>query len=283
MAASVRVDLPPWLRGKVEFMRLVMVQQHQQQQREPCTTTRPPSSSQGIWVPAFPAPPGYHLRLWQPADLIARTWSRVVTLSGECKTVSEARGKFFNTYGQGLPTEAVLEALATDDARAAAATEHPPGGSEDLEEDVVPNDSLVRRHFDGAWWENVPAPHLRLDKRMCFVVHTATDTVVATATAWEGNITPEAPIAAQLHWVSVVPDHQGKGLSKTVIADALCRMRDWPDNRYSSVFLTTQTVSARAVALYSKHFGFERFIRPDHEDEDTRAWAIVDEALSGSL
>jgi ribosomal protein S18 acetylase RimI-like enzyme len=65
----------------------------------------------------------------------------------------------------------------------------------------------------------------------------------------------------QLHWVAIVPAHQGKGLAKPMVAAVLKRLAQ----DYDEAFLTTQTSSWRAVAMY-RHFGFVEVVdSPDVE------------------
>ena len=91
----------------------------------------------------------------------------------------------------------------------------------------------------------------------------------ATATAWFGDAGPDDP-EGRLHWVSVNKGHQGKGLSRPLVALALQRMRALG---HTSAFLTTQTASWVAIKVYHQ-FGFLPLLRDAGEVE---GWRIVSE------
>ena len=111
----------------------------------------------------------------------------------------------------------------------------------------------------------------RLESQMFFLVH-KTDGPIGTATAWQGNQFGHE--IGQLHWVAIVPEHQGKGLAKSLLAVVMRRIA----KDHAEVYLTTQTSSWRAVGMY-RAFGFSEVIdRPEVE----RAVAIVDAKLAES-
>jgi GNAT superfamily N-acetyltransferase len=74
---------------------------------------------------------------------------------------------------------------------------------------------------------------------------------IGTATAWFGE---EGPTGAtgRVHWVAIVPDYQGRGLSKPLLSATLLRLRELGHTR---AFLTTSTPRKQAISLYEK-FGF---------------------------
>ena len=86
-----------------------------------------------------------------------------------------------------------------------------------------------------------------LKKRCVFVVD-STGVPVATATAWfdMGKLGRRAT----LHWVSVCPQHQGKGLGKAVVQEVLTIFAQLHPGE--SVWLHTQTWSHKAIRLYEK-------------------------------
>ena len=90
-----------------------------------------------------------------------------------------------------------------------------------------------------------------LSKRMCFIVD-QNDQIAATASAWfkEGN-GRRFPL---VHWVSVSPNVQGKGLGSAIVKYVLSLFQDLePDGK--EVFLHTQTWSHKAIYMYYK-YGF---------------------------
>ena len=84
--------------------------------------------------------------------------------------------------------------------------------------------------------------------------------VVGTTTAWFYNEAKERNWG-RIHWVAILPEHQGKGYSRALQAHALDILREL---KHSEVFLTTDPERVPAVNLYLR-FGF-------------RPWLAVDEA-----
>lgn len=111
----------------------------------------------------------------------------------------------------------------------------------------------------------------RLSSRMLFLLD-ASGVPIGTTTAWQGE--HDGRQMGRIHWVAIVPDHQGSGLARPLVAAALERIAQ-DDNE---AYLTTQTWSWRAVALY-RSFGFVEVI--DGPDV-TRAIAIVNAKLAES-
>lgn len=110
-----------------------------------------------------------------------------------------------------------------------------------------------------------------LPTRMFFLVHER-DGLVGTASGWVGECFGRT--MGQLHWVAIVPEHQGKGLARTLVGRALERLKHDGEEAY----LTTQTTSWRAVAMY-RSFGFSEVVSVP---EIARAVAIVDARIAGS-
>jgi len=99
-----------------------------------------------------------------------------------------------------------------------------------------------------------------LRERMFFVLD-GSGTAVGTATAWAWFRDPAAKDAkdfghhpGRIHWVSMAPSVQGKGLAKVILGQVICRLRRLHPDR--DIFLTTPTTSARAVAMYLE-LGFQ--------------------------
>ena len=113
--------------------------------------------------------------------------------------------------------------------------------------------------------------HNRLNSRMLFLVD-ANGEPIGTTTAWQGE--HDGRQMGRIHWVAIVPDHQGNGLARPLVAAAFERIAQ-DDNE---AYLTTQTWSWRAVALY-RSFGFVEVI--DGPDV-TRAIDIVNAKLAKS-
>ena len=70
---------------------------------------------------------------------------------------------------------------------------------------------------------------------------------IGTATAWR-----DSDELGRVHWVAIVPEFQGRGLAKPLIAHILQTLRDLGHTR---AILDTSQQRPRAIALYKK-FGF---------------------------
>ena len=75
---------------------------------------------------------------------------------------------------------------------------------------------------------------------------------IGTATAWRGTLSSDQPIG-RIHWVAIVPDRQGQGLAKPLMAAACRRLRELGHAR---AYLTTSTARLPAINLYLR-FGFQ--------------------------
>jgi len=88
-----------------------------------------------------------------------------------------------------------------------------------------------------------------MGERCYFAVEEESGRVVGTCTAWRGTVCGE--VLGRIHWVAVMQEWQGRGLSKLLLAAALTLLA----SRHTRAYLTTQTTSARAIKLYLR-FGF---------------------------
>lgn len=102
-----------------------------------------------------------------------------------------------------------------------------------------------------------------LAERQCFML--APDGVeIGTVTAWVPDGT-HGPNSGLVHWVAIVPEMQGKGLSKPLITTVLTRLRELG---YARANLHTESVRTVAIRLYLK-FGFRPEVRSETERQ---AW-----------
>jgi ribosomal protein S18 acetylase RimI-like enzyme len=76
-------------------------------------------------------------------------------------------------------------------------------------------------------------------------------TAVGTATAWFGNQN-RGKSYGLVHWVAILPEHQGQGLAKPLMAATCFRLRELG---HSQAYLTTSTARIAAINLYLL-FGF---------------------------
>lgn len=107
-------------------------------------------------------------------------------------------------------------------------------------------------------------------QRIYFLMHN--DQVIGTISAWFGDDEygeNYGKHVGRIHWVGIVPEYQGKGLSKPMMSYACHKLIELG---HKSAFLHTETELIPALGLYLR-FGFQ----PDiNSDELQMAW---DEAL----
>jgi GNAT superfamily N-acetyltransferase len=113
-----------------------------------------------------------------------------------------------------------------------------------------------------------------LSRRQCFLL--AEDGAsIGTATAWF-NDDYHGRRYGRVHWVAVVPEHQGRGLSKPLMSTVLSRMAELGHDR---VYLRTSTARLPAVNLYAR-FGFAPSLR---SPEDQKVWRELTLAAGGQI
>jgi ribosomal protein S18 acetylase RimI-like enzyme len=108
----------------------------------------------------------------------------------------------------------------------------------------------------------------RLPGRMLFLEHDETGPI-GTTTAWFGEYAGQSQ--GRIHWVGIVPEFQGRGLSKPLLSMAMSHIA----SEFDQAYLTTETTSYRGINLYLS-FGFEPVVR--HELDRT-GWVVVGKAL----
>ncbi len=90
---------------------------------------------------------------------------------------------------------------------------------------------------------------------------------VGTITAWHNDDYPGRRYG-RVHWVAIVPSHQGRGLAKPLLASCLELMEELG---CEGAYLTTEPPRIPAINLYLR-FGFT----PDVRSEDQRrAWQAI--------
>ena len=118
---------------------------------------------------------------------------------------------------------------------------------------------VVRSVYDREFGHDVET----IRQRQCFLF--ASDgAAVGTATAWF-NDDYFGQRYGRVHWVAVVPEYQGKGLSKPLLSVVLSRMVELGHNR---AYLRTSTARLPAINLYAR-FGFVPSLRTP---EDRAVW-----------
>lgn len=96
-------------------------------------------------------------------------------------------------------------------------------------------------------------------------------TAVGTATAWF-NDDFQGRRYGQVHWVAILPEHQGLGLAKPLMSATCKRLRELGHKR---AYLTTSTVRLAAINLYLR-FGFAAQIE---STEDQITWNTLLEQI----
>ena len=96
----------------------------------------------------------------------------------------------------------------------------------------------------------------------------ASGRAIGTATAWA-----DSPQVGRVHWVAIVPEFQGRSLSKPMLAAVCNRLRELGHVR---AVLGTYTLRVAAIGLYLK-FGFLPEISGP---EDAAAWREMGDRLS---
>jgi GNAT superfamily N-acetyltransferase len=102
-----------------------------------------------------------------------------------------------------------------------------------------------------------------LHQRQCFLL-VGDGAPVGTATAWF-NDDYHGRRYGRVHWVAVVPEYQGRGLSKPLLSTVLSRMVDLGHER---AYLRTSTARLPAINLYAQ-FGFAPSLRTP---QDRAVW-----------
>lgn len=109
-----------------------------------------------------------------------------------------------------------------------------------------------------------------LSERQFFLVDNE-GTAIGTATAWFNNHFPDGSYG-RVHWVAIIPEFQGRGLSKPLMTAVCKRLRELGHER---AYLSTSTERLKAIKLYLR-FGFVPWIK---SPEQRTAW----EKLKGVL
>ena len=99
----------------------------------------------------------------------------------------------------------------------------------------------------------------QLVKRQCYLI-SPDGKAVGTATAWLGK-DPEIKGFGRVHWVAILPEYQGRGLSKSLLGAVCARLRELGHKR---AYLNTSARRKAAIGLYLR-FKFKPWIRNEHE------------------
>ncbi len=125
-------------------------------------------------------------------------------------------------------------------------------------------DAETFRHEFG---DNLPAM-----TRRCLFLVAPDGSDVGTVTCWYERKYRGKPWG-RIHWLAITPDHQGKGLAKPFMVEAMAQMAKLGHRR---AMLGTQTPRLGAIKTYL-NCGF----KPDMTatDDAKRAWKLVKDAI----
>ena len=100
----------------------------------------------------------------------------------------------------------------------------------------------------------------------CLILETDDKQPIGTAMGWYNEKFRDGSYG-RLHWVSIIPPYQGKGLARPLVTHAIHLMKPY----HSKAYLTTQTTSYKGIKLYLD-YGFRPLIQKDDCLEDGRLW-----------
>jgi GNAT superfamily N-acetyltransferase len=103
----------------------------------------------------------------------------------------------------------------------------------------------------------------QLKERQCYLI--APDGgVIGTATAWFGKDNGANGLG-RVHWVALLPEFQGRGLSKALLQEICMRLRALG---HTGAYLSTCAERKPAIGLYLR-FGFKPWI---HNEQEREIW-----------
>ncbi|MEK3889486.1 GNAT family N-acetyltransferase [Bacillus sp. FSL K6-3431] len=136
--------------------------------------------------------------------------------------------------------------------------------------DEFKNEKAALEHFTKEFGSLIDEMSTR-----CVFIEDKQGEVIATTTAWYGDLNGDGEISGRIHWVGVVPEYQGKKLSKPLLSAAMNILAQ----HHSKAYLTSQTTSYQAINMYL-NYGFEPFITGPSCYE---AWELMEKTLNRQI
>ncbi|MCA9410584.1 MAG: GNAT family N-acetyltransferase [Candidatus Omnitrophica bacterium] len=109
---------------------------------------------------------------------------------------------------------------------------------------------------------------------LCFFLDNPEGETIGTSTAWYQKDFLGSQWG-RVHWVAVLPEYQGQGLSKPLLTQTLNRLSD----AHNRCYLVTSCLRIPAIHVYLK-FGFHPFVKSERCEE---GWDYVKKHLSHPL
>ncbi|WP_079529630.1 GNAT family N-acetyltransferase [Halobacillus hunanensis] len=136
--------------------------------------------------------------------------------------------------------------------------------------DEFSNEDSALKHFNKEF-----GPHIDEMTKRCVFIENEKGEEIGTATAWYGDLRGDGEISGRIHWVGIVPEYQGKKLSKPLLSAAMNLL----DRYHSKAYLTSQTTSFQAVNMYL-NYGFEPLMTSESCYE---AWTLLEDTLNRKI
>lgn len=111
--------------------------------------------------------------------------------------------------------------------------------------------------------------------KRCLFIENNEGEVIATTTAWYGDLLGDGEISGRIHWVGVAPEYQGQKLAKPLLSAAMNILAD----HHLKAYLTSQTTSYQAINMYL-NYGFEPFLTGPSCEE---AWSLLEDILERKI
>lgn len=133
-------------------------------------------------------------------------------------------------------------------------------------------------------FEKELAPDAETLKKRGVFIYAPDGTLAASALLWYGDLFDRT--IARVHWVAVLPEHQGKGLCKAAMTLLMDLYHEC--GLTGGIYLSSQTWSYKALGIY-RQFGFKPYTGPcptgwkpgtdDFEQETHDAWNLIEQKL----
>ncbi|MEK5520520.1 GNAT family N-acetyltransferase [Heyndrickxia sp. FSL W8-0423] len=136
--------------------------------------------------------------------------------------------------------------------------------------DEFKNEQTALEHFNKEF-----GPHLDEMSRRCVFIENENGEVIGTTTAWYGDLHGDGEVSGRIHWVGIVPEYQGKKLSKPLLSAVMNILA----NNHSKCYLTSQTTSYQAINMYL-NYRFEPLLT---EPSCHEAWSLLEDILNRKI